>query len=166
MIRGTTAWRRWLPSPAMDSDRLTIMCSRSATTRQDSPEQEDARQDTHTAHLADLHQARTPAGCWPAARPHLTAPGSVHPFAGVEGSPCAQGTRSCSPGQQVPDHRFAVDGASRSDDLLTHHLPTVYPRACRNLITVLGQTAQGLTQAVRRTKGRLQPQHRLADPPE
>jgi hypothetical protein len=87
------------------------------------------------ADLADLHQARAPAGCWPAARPHLTVPGPVHPFRQRRGRPRAQGTRSCRPGQQVPHHRFAVDGASRSD-LLSQYLPAFYLGSGRNLITV------------------------------
>jgi hypothetical protein len=68
----------------MDFDRLTITVLALGDDAPGLTQQEDARQDTHMARLAGLHQARAPAGCWPAARPHLTALGLVHPFAGVE----------------------------------------------------------------------------------
>ena len=109
----------------MDSDRLTIMCSRSATTHQDSPEQEDARQNTHTAHLADLHQARTPAGCWPAARPHLTAPGSVHPFAGVEE---ARALKERDPAVQAGKYRIIALPWMVPAGAMTFS-PTTFPRS-------------------------------------
>jgi len=55
-------WRafvpRWLPSLAMDFDRLTItLLERCSDAPVLSAEQEDALQDAHMAHLADLHQA-------------------------------------------------------------------------------------------------------------
>jgi uncharacterized protein len=49
---------RWLPSLAMDFDRLTIiLLERRSDAAEMPPEQLDALQDAHMAHLADLHEA-------------------------------------------------------------------------------------------------------------
>lgn len=136
----------------MNFDRLTTTLLALSDDAPGLTQQQDARQDTHPARLAGLHQA----GHLLAAGPLLDRTSPLRGLSILSPAPGeARTLQERDPAVQagtLPDHRFAVDGASRSDDLLTHHLPTVYPRACRNLITVLGQTAQGLTQAAHRTK--------------
>jgi hypothetical protein len=72
---------------------------------------------------------RAPADCWPAARPHLTAPGPVHPFADVEE---ARALRERDP---------AVQAASTGSSLLPWMVPagamtfspTTFPRSTPRL---------------------------------